>query len=153
MPAAESSLEKHQVSGQPRAHHLCQAVQVGPGFVVEDYRQTIEKEQPVGGEAIVGNVYCVWQVEDRKGLLRAQIYKVEHPSGLAFLEIGREVLRRDRLGLRGASQEQREQILGLVTAGRLGTPRDVADSVLFLVSDASSYITGQVIRVDGGLSL
>lgn len=51
------------------------------------------------------------------------------------------------------SDEQREKILSLVTAGRLGTPRDVAESVLFLVSDASSYITGQVIRVDGGLNL
>jgi NAD(P)-dependent dehydrogenase (short-subunit alcohol dehydrogenase family) len=34
--------------------------------------------------------------------------------------------------------------------GRLGTPDDVADAVVFLSSDRSSYITGQVISVDGG---
>ncbi|QUH04029.1 SDR family oxidoreductase [Saccharopolyspora erythraea] len=37
--------------------------------------------------------------------------------------------------------------------GRAGTPREVADVVAFLVSDASSFITGTVIPVDGGRSL
>ena len=34
---------------------------------------------------------------------------------------------------------------------RVGLPEDVANCALFLASDASSYITGQVIQVDGGL--
>ena len=34
---------------------------------------------------------------------------------------------------------------------RLGTPRDISDAVVFLASDRSSYITGQVISVDGGI--
>ena len=34
---------------------------------------------------------------------------------------------------------------------RVGTPSDIANSVLFLASDLSTYITGQTIRVDGGL--
>ena len=33
---------------------------------------------------------------------------------------------------------------------RLGTPREVADAVAFLCSDAASYITGQAIHVNGG---
>jgi 3-oxoacyl-[acyl-carrier protein] reductase len=37
--------------------------------------------------------------------------------------------------------------------GRFGTPEDVAHTVCFLASDRSSYITGQVIQVDGGLVL
>ncbi|MBN2295254.1 MAG: 3-oxoacyl-[acyl-carrier-protein] reductase [Pirellulales bacterium] len=37
--------------------------------------------------------------------------------------------------------------------GRLGTPRDVADTVLFLASDAADFITGQIITVDGGLTV
>jgi len=36
---------------------------------------------------------------------------------------------------------------------RLGTPQDVADAVVFLASDAASYITGQVLCVDGGLAM
>lgn len=38
-----------------------------------------------------------------------------------------------------------------IPLGRVGTPEDIAETVLFLVSDNASYITGQVINVDGGM--
>ena len=37
--------------------------------------------------------------------------------------------------------------------GRLGTPRDMGRAAVFLASDQSDYVTGTVLRVDGGLSL
>ena len=47
--------------------------------------------------------------------------------------------------------EMKEAIEGTIPLKRLGTAEDVAKVVKFLVSDESSYITGQVINVDGGM--
>jgi 3-oxoacyl-[acyl-carrier protein] reductase len=41
--------------------------------------------------------------------------------------------------------------LNTIPLQRMGTPEDVANCALFLASDSSSYITGQVIQVDGGM--
>ena len=46
-----------------------------------------------------------------------------------------------------------DSIVSRTVLGRLGEAEDVANAVLFLSSDASSFVTGQVIRVDGGLVL
>jgi 3-oxoacyl-[acyl-carrier protein] reductase len=46
-----------------------------------------------------------------------------------------------------------ERIRELIPLRRIGTPEEVAAVVLFLASDEARYITGQVVRVDGGLSL
>ncbi|MDD5233425.1 MAG: 3-oxoacyl-[acyl-carrier-protein] reductase [Syntrophales bacterium] len=48
-------------------------------------------------------------------------------------------------------EERKEEIRDSIPLLRLGNPDDVAGAVLFLVSPESDYITGQVIRVDGGL--
>lgn len=46
----------------------------------------------------------------------------------------------------------REMVAGNMPMKRLGTPEEVADAVLFLLSDAASYTSGAVIPVDGGLA-
>jgi len=46
---------------------------------------------------------------------------------------------------------QRDAMLGQVPLGRLGGVQDIADSVLFLVSDAAGYITGETLHVNGGM--
>ena len=48
-------------------------------------------------------------------------------------------------------QENREQMLKSVPLGRIGEPEDVANLVNFLMSDEASYITGQIISVNGGM--
>jgi 3-oxoacyl-[acyl-carrier protein] reductase len=50
-------------------------------------------------------------------------------------------------------QEMLEKIKAQIPLKRLGVPQDVADLVLFLASDAAEFITGQVLTVDGGLTV
>ncbi len=49
------------------------------------------------------------------------------------------------------SEEVRQNLLRSIPLHKLGEPEDVAKVVIFLVSDEGNYITGQVIRVDGGM--
>jgi len=49
--------------------------------------------------------------------------------------------------------EVRDDFLEHIPLGRLGAPDDIADTVAYLLSPAASYITGQAIAVDGGMSL
>ena len=49
------------------------------------------------------------------------------------------------------TDEQKESAARNITLGRMGQPEDIANAALFLASDMSSYITGQVLSVDGGI--
>jgi 3-oxoacyl-[acyl-carrier protein] reductase len=45
----------------------------------------------------------------------------------------------------------KEQMLTQIPMNAFGTPKDVANAVVFLASSKASYITGQVLTVDGGM--
>ena len=49
------------------------------------------------------------------------------------------------------TEDTQAKILANIPMGRFGTPEDVAESVVFLCSDGASYITGQVLTIDGGM--
>ncbi|HWO56228.1 MAG TPA: SDR family NAD(P)-dependent oxidoreductase [bacterium] len=51
------------------------------------------------------------------------------------------------------TSKERERISGMVPAARMGRPEEAARLVAFLASDDASYITGQLIAIDGGLSI
>ena len=53
----------------------------------------------------------------------------------------------------GLPDEIKEKILKNIPLGRFGKPKEVSHLVTFLASDESSYMTGQVFLIDGGLSL
>lgn len=56
----------------------------------------------------------------------------------------------DTAMIQNMSAEMLEQTLARVMLHRLGKPKEVADAVVYLLSDHSSYMTGQVVRIDGG---
>jgi 3-oxoacyl-[acyl-carrier protein] reductase len=49
------------------------------------------------------------------------------------------------------SDKVKEAMLSQIPLGKAGTPKDVAEAILFLASDSAAYITGQVIHVSGGM--
>jgi len=48
------------------------------------------------------------------------------------------------------SDEKRKSVIGSIPLGRLALPEEIAEAALFLVSDAASFITGEVLNVNGG---
>jgi len=53
----------------------------------------------------------------------------------------------------GLDAKLKELMLGQIPMARVGGPEEVADTVVFLASDLSTYVTGQVIQIDGGLGM
>lgn len=53
----------------------------------------------------------------------------------------------------GLGEDVREMLSKQIPLGRLGEPGDIAEAVRFLASDAASYITGQVLHVNGGMHM
>jgi len=48
------------------------------------------------------------------------------------------------------SEEKRKNIIANIPLGRMGEPEDIAEAVVFLVSDKAKFITGEVLDVNGG---
>ena len=92
---------------------------------------------------------------NRPGLLAAlkQLARENAGAGITFNAVLPGRIATDRLadgygGLDVAQEAAREE----VPAGRLGTPEEIAAAAVFLCSAAASYVTGQSLLVDGGLT-
>lgn len=70
------------------------------------------------------------------------------PLGVRCNAVAPGVVNTDMLA--GTPQAMKDTIAGSIPLKRIGEPEDIANAMLFLASDAASYITGQILQVDGG---
>lgn len=82
------------------------------------------------------------------GLTKA-LAKEEGPSGITVNCVAPGVIDTDMMA--SFSAEDKAALAEETPLGALGTPKQVADALVFLASDGASYITGQVLGVNGGL--
>ena len=52
-----------------------------------------------------------------------------------------------------ANLSKNNKLVDMIPMKRMGTAEEVADLIVFLASDAASYITGEIIKVDGGIAM
>jgi 3-oxoacyl-[acyl-carrier protein] reductase len=99
-----------------------------------------------------------------RGLVGASVYSATKGAVVAFSlaaakELGPRGIRVNAIApgfidtdlTRGLSAEQHQRAVATIRMGRVGEAQDVANVALFLASDLSSYVTGQVLGVDGGM--
>lgn len=72
------------------------------------------------------------------------------PVGVRVNAIGPGFIETNMTAVVKAVPQLEERFMAHVPMGRFGTPREIADTALFLASDESSYTTGEIFHVDGG---
>ena len=145
---------------------------------MEDWNRTIAVNQTgvflgmrTGSRAMIaagngGSIVNISSVAGMQGLFGSMAYgaskwAVRGMTKIAAKELGKLGIRvnsihpgfvdTDMLNQAGPNEEATKRMLRQVPLARLGQPTDIAQTVLFLASDASSYTTGQEFVVDGGM--
>jgi NAD(P)-dependent dehydrogenase (short-subunit alcohol dehydrogenase family) len=85
-----------------------------------------------------------------EGMTRAMAVELS-PKGIRINAIAPGFIITDMTSVAlNTDQERKQKVLARTPMGYMGTPEDIGDTALFLATDASKYITGTSIRVDGG---
>lgn len=102
------------------------------------------------GYAIGGGDFCAHYASAKAGIigLTTSIAKEGAPYGINVNVI--PVPTTDTPGLREADFELVADEIPMIPLGRIAVPEDVANTALFLVSEAADYVTGQIVAPNGG---
>lgn len=115
-----------------------------------------------------GNMIVVSSVAAFKSTIGTPAYAASKAGAASLVKTLGEAWARDGLRVNGIAPglvptkltavttdhpERREASLRAIPLGRMGTPEDMAGAALFLASPLASYMTGQTLVVDGGLTL
>jgi NAD(P)-dependent dehydrogenase (short-subunit alcohol dehydrogenase family) len=87
-----------------------------------------------------------------EALVKSAAAELAH-SGVTVNAVAPGYVRKDRPHAGALSEAQWTQALARVPMGRLATPDDIAAPIAFLLGPDAAYITGQVIHIDGGMTL
>jgi len=122
--------------------------------------QAAARHLPVGGSivnvaslnSVVGNAWAASYAASKGGLtqLTKSLALEWAADGIRVNAIGPGFVETDMTAAVFADPAKTSAILQHIPMGRLGKPADLAGAAVFLASDASSYMTGQVVFVDGG---
>ncbi|MZQ84102.1 glucose 1-dehydrogenase [Paenibacillus sp. 5J-6] len=128
----------------------------GPYFAIQQALKHMNK----GGRiinfstSVIGMMYPTYSAyASTKGAVEQitrQLTKELGPAGITINTVAPGPINTE-LFTKGKSEEQIQAPANSNAFGRLGEPEDVADVVLFLASEESRWITGQTIRVNGGM--
>lgn len=100
---------------------------------------------------ITGNLGQANYSASKAGLIgmTKSVAKEAAKRGIRVNAIAPGYIRTDMTGV--LKEDVQKEILKSIPMGEMGTPEDIANAALFLASDLSTYITGQVLVVDGGM--
>jgi len=126
-------------------------------------RRVVRKMLLSNGAGVILNISSISSVRGFKGLAAYAFTKggIDAFTRALARELGQQKIRVNSIApgyydteiSRSLNEKQKEQVLRRTPLGRLGVPEDVVGPVLFLLSDQASFITGQVLVVDGGSSI
>merc|ERR1719316_487321 len=116
------------------------------GMMKKRWGRVISISSVVGSMGNMGQTNYAAAKAGMEGFTRALAREIAS-RGITVNAVAPGFIKSDMTGQ--LKDEWKDKLLESVPAGRLGTPKEVADAVLFLASPMADYVTGQILHVNG----